>query len=93
LLNAAAPAGAAAFSNADTLPPGVLGVESHVSGSVWKLLAAKGTRVSSGDPLLIVESMKMEVAIEAPSDGTVLETLASEGMTVAPGQRLLTLAT
>jgi urea carboxylase len=71
----------------------VLGVESHVSGSVWKLLAAKGTRVSSGDPLVIVESMKMEVAIEAPSDGTVLETLASEGMTVSPGQRLLTLAT
>jgi len=35
--------------------------------------------------------MKMEVAIEAPSDGVVLETLASEGMTVAPGQRLLTL--
>ncbi len=90
---AAAPTSAAAFSGGDALPAGVLGVESHVSGSVWKLLAAKGTRVSSGDPLVIVESMKMEVAIEAPSDGTVLETLASEGMTVSPGQRLLTLAT
>jgi len=89
----AAPTGAASFSNGDALPAGVLGVESHVSGSVWKLLAAKGTRVSSGDPLVIVESMKMEVAIEAPSDGTVLETLASEGTTVSPGQRLLTLAT
>jgi urea carboxylase len=76
----------------DELPPGVVAVESHVSGSVWKLLAAKGTRVSSGDPLLIVESMKMEVSIEAPADGTVLETLATEGMTVSPGQRLLTLA-
>jgi urea carboxylase len=89
---AAAPPSAAVFSNGDALPAGVLGVESHVSGSVWKLLAPKGTRVSSGDPLLIVESMKMEVAIEAPSDGTVLDTLASEGTTVAPGQRLLTLA-
>jgi urea carboxylase len=90
---AAAPTSAAAFSSGDALPAGVLGVESHVSGSVWKLLAAQGTRVNSGDPLVIVESMKMEVAIEAPSDGTVLETLASEGMTVSPGQRLLTLAT
>jgi urea carboxylase len=67
-------------------------VESHVSGSVWKVLASKGTPVSSGDALLIVESMKMEVAIEAPADGVVLETLVSEGMTVSPGQRLLTLA-
>ncbi|MEO8183832.1 MAG: urea carboxylase [Deltaproteobacteria bacterium] len=82
---------ASALSN-DALPPGVLGVESHVAGSVWKLLASKGTRVSSGDALLIVESMKMEVSIEAPTDGVVLETLASEGMTVSPGQRLLTLA-
>jgi urea carboxylase len=90
---AAPSASAAAFSNGDALPAGVLGVESHVSGSVWKWLVPRGKRVSSGEPLLIVESMKMEVAIEAPSDGTVLETLASEGATVSPGQRLLTLAT
>ena len=81
----------AAVPAGDALPAGVLAVESHVSGSVWKLLATKGARVSVGDPLVIVESMKMEVAIEAPSDGVVLETLAAEGMTVAPGQRLLTL--
>jgi urea carboxylase len=81
----------AAVPAGDTLPAGVLAVESHVSGSVWKLLAAKGARVSLGDPLVIVESMKMEVAIEAPAAGVVLETLAAEGMTVAPGQRLLTL--
>ncbi|MEY4551419.1 MAG: hypothetical protein RL685_7614, partial [Pseudomonadota bacterium] len=73
------------------LAPGLQAVESHVSGRVWKLLVAPGARVQSGDALVIVESMKMEVTIEAPSDGVVVDVLATDGMTVAPGQRLLTL--
>ncbi|MEY2935665.1 MAG: hypothetical protein RL033_6414, partial [Pseudomonadota bacterium] len=78
-------------SGGEALAPGLQAVESHVSGSVWKLLVAPGARVQSGDPLVIVESMKMEVTIEAPSDGIVVDVLASDGRTVAPGQRLLTL--
>jgi urea carboxylase len=67
-------------------------VESHVHGSVWQLRAPPGTRVAPGDVLMVLESMKMEIAIEAPVAGTVLEVLVSEGRAVVPGQDLVTLA-
>jgi urea carboxylase len=66
-------------------------VESHVHGSVWQLKAPAGTRVARGDVLIVLESMKMEIAIEAPEAGVVLEVLVVEGRAVAPGQPLLTL--
>ncbi|MEP7049937.1 MAG: urea carboxylase [Pseudomonadota bacterium] len=61
-------------------------VESGVPGSIWKLLVKAGQRVSKGQVLAIVESMKMEIAIESPVDGTVLEVVAAEGKPIAPGQ-------
>ncbi len=73
------------------LPDGVVAVECHVPGSVWKLLVEPGQRVVRGDPLVIVESMKMEVVIEATHDGTLLEFLVGEGKAVAPGQHLVLL--
>jgi urea carboxylase len=65
--------------------------ESHVHGSVWKVRAEKGKNVRRGDVLVVLESMKMEIAIESPIDGTVLEVLAAEGQAVAPGQALFAL--
>jgi urea carboxylase len=41
--------------------------------------------------LLVLESMKMEIAIEAPAAGVVVEVLVGEGRAVAPGQPLLAL--
>lgn len=70
------------------VPDGAQAVESHVPGSVWKLMVARGARVRKGDALVVVESMKMEVCVEAPEDGTVLELLVSEGKSVAPGQHV-----
>jgi urea carboxylase len=70
------------------LPDGVHAIESHVPGSVWKLSVAPGARVRRGDTLIVVESMKMEVSVEASHDGTVLELCVSEGKAVAPGQRV-----
>jgi len=67
-------------------------VESHVHGSVWQLRAPVGTRVARGDVLLVLESMKMEIAIEAPEAGVVLEVLVSEGRAVTPGQPLVALS-
>jgi len=64
-------------------------VESHVHGSVWQLRTAPGTRVARGDVLLVLESMKMEIAIEAPAAGVVVEFLVSEGRAVSPGQALV----
>jgi urea carboxylase len=61
-------------------------VESGVPGSIWKLLVKTGQRVAKGEVVAIVESMKMEIAIESPVDGVVLEVVAVEGKPIAPGQ-------
>jgi len=81
----AAPAGS---SPADR-HPGAEVVESHVHGSVWRILVEVGTRVMPGDTLVVLESMKMEIAIEAPVEGTVVELCVVEARPVMPGQALL----
>ncbi len=48
-------------------------VESEVTGNVWKILLEAGASVSEGDVIMILESMKMEIPVEAPADGTVVE--------------------
>jgi urea carboxylase len=75
-----------ADGEASTLPSGAEAVEAHVPGSVWKVAVKVGERVRRGQTLLIVESMKMEIAVEAQQDGVVLELRVAEGRTVAPGQ-------
>lgn len=52
-----------------------LEVESEVTGSVWKVEVEAGSSVEEGDVLLILESMKMEIPVEAPAAGTVSEIL------------------
>ncbi len=76
----------------DELPPGFFAVQSPVPGAVWKVTTSAGTRVASGDPLVIVESMKMEIAVAASRPGTVSEVRCAEGRAVAIGQTLLVLA-
>jgi urea carboxylase len=73
------------------VPAGAVAVESHVSGSIWKLRVEPGTKVEAGAPLVIVESMKMEVTVEAPVAGTVLEVLCREGKPVSAGQAVIIL--
>lgn len=51
---------------------------SDVTGNVWKIEAKVGDRVSEGDTLMILESMKMEVPVEATVDGTVVEIPVAE---------------
>ncbi len=52
-----------------------LEVASEVTGNVWKLEAEVGASVNAGDPLIILESMKMEIPVEAPQAGTVAKLL------------------
>jgi acetyl-CoA carboxylase biotin carboxyl carrier protein len=66
-------------------------VEAPVTGSVWKIECAVGDVVEDGDVLMILESMKMEIPVEAESDGRVSELLCAEGDAVADGQPLLVL--
>jgi urea carboxylase len=81
---------AAADSELD-LPEHGHAIASHVAGNVWKIEAKEGAKVKAGDPLVIVESMKMEFAVAAPCDGTVHRLFCREGGQVAAGQDLLVL--
>lgn len=60
-------------------------VRSEITGSVWKVEVAVGQSVAEGDTLVIVESMKMEIPVEAPAAGTVAEIRVAEGEPVAEG--------
>ena len=63
-------------------------IESQVSGTVWKIERQAGASVADGDTLLIIESMKMEIPVDAPGAGTLRELLVAEGDTVTEGQVL-----
>lgn len=52
-------------------------VESEVTGNVWKVLLEAGATVAEGDVIMILESMKMEIPVEAPIAGTVAEVLVA----------------
>lgn len=54
-------------------------VETEVAGTVWKIVAEKGAQLASGDTILILESMKMEIPIDAPRSGKLLELKVAEG--------------
>ncbi len=64
-------------------------VDSPVSGSVWQCIAAEGQQVKAGDTLMVLESMKMEIPLQAVSDGTVLQMRLEEGARVVAGQALV----
>jgi biotin carboxyl carrier protein len=67
-------------------------VVADVSGRVWKVEVTEGQQVEEGDTLLIVESMKMEIPVEAPASGTVLRLMAAEGDMVTDEQVLVVIA-
>ena len=67
------------------------GVDSHVAGNIWKILVKPGEKVSAGQPLLVLEAMKMEIEVVAPAAGTVSSLVQKEGAQVHAGQRLLIL--
>lgn len=61
-------------------------VISEITGKVWKIEAEVGEELEEDDPVLILESMKMEIPVLAPDDGTIAEILVSEGDPVKEGQ-------
>ncbi len=60
--------------------------KSEITGAVWKIVTKPGDTVASGDVLMILESMKMEIPVVAEDDGTVKEILVAEGQAVSEGQ-------
>jgi urea carboxylase len=84
-------AGEAIDEQADeqALAPHERAVQGHVHGSVWKLSVEPGQAVGPGQVLLVLESMKMEIAIHAEHAGRVSRVLCQMGSQVIPGQTLL----
>ena len=67
------------------------GIETHITGTVWKVEVAVGDTVEEGDTVVILESMKMEMPVEAEDEGTVKEILVAEGQSVSEGDTLVVL--
>jgi len=68
-----------------------LKAKSEISGSVWKVLVQPGQSVNSGDTLMVIESMKMEIPVLAEESGIVIEVNVAEGEAVATDQIIATI--
>ena len=83
---AAAPKAAAPAADA-----GSVKVSAAVPGKVVKIVASVGQSVKAGDSVVIVESMKMEIPVVAPQDGTIASIDVAEGAAVENGDTLATM--
>jgi acetyl-CoA carboxylase biotin carboxyl carrier protein len=61
---------------------------SELAGTVWKIITKPGDTLEEDDPVMILESMKMEIPALMPDDGTVVKILVAEGDMVSEGQPL-----
>jgi acetyl-CoA carboxylase biotin carboxyl carrier protein len=66
-------------------------VNAHITGTVWKIEVKAGDLVDEGQVCVILESMKMEMPVEAPQTGKVEKVHVAEGQAVAEGDVLVTL--
>jgi acetyl-CoA carboxylase biotin carboxyl carrier protein len=64
-------------------------VTAHITGTVWKIQKQTGESVAEGEAVVILESMKMEMPVESPVAGQVLEVRCAEGDAVEEGAVLL----
>lgn len=83
---AAAPKAAAPAASA-----GSVKVTAGAAGKVFKVEASVGQAVKAGDPVVILEAMKMEIPVVAPQDGTVASIDVAVGDAVEAGATLASL--
>ena len=67
-------------------------IKSPMAGTIWKVTVKVGDVVDFGDTVAILESMKMEIPVEADSAGTVTRIAAEEGVVVDDGTVLVELS-
>ena len=61
-------------------------VVTDVAGNVWKIVAKVGDALDEDDTIMIMESMKMEIPVTAPTSGTLKEILVEEGEALPEGE-------
>jgi urea carboxylase len=91
-LNFSASDDAAATADESAIPAGCIALPAHIPGHVWKILVVPGDAVTEGQPLIILESMKMEVTVAASRAGVIREVRCAEGRPVNAGETLVVLA-
>lgn len=82
---------AAAPKAAASAGAGSIRIEAGAAGKVFKIESSVGAAVKAGDPVVIIEAMKMEIPVVAPKDGTVASIDCAVGDACAAGQLLATL--
>ena len=87
----AAPAAPAAPKAAPAAGGGSVKVNASVPGKVVKISVKEGDSVKAGDPVVVLESMKMEIPVVAPQDCTVVSINVNEGAAVESGDTLATM--
>ncbi len=60
-------------------------IKTEITGNVWKILVKVGDTVAEDEPLMILESMKMEIPVVVVENGIVKEILVNEEDTVREG--------
>jgi urea carboxylase len=73
------------------LPEGCRAIRSPATASVWKVAVEPGQHVTAGEKLVVLEAMKMEIAVAAPSAGIIERLNCAKGALVLAGQNLVTL--
>lgn len=68
-------------------------VKSEVTGKVWKIETKTGQNIEIDEPIMIIESMKMEIPVSSEAGGTIVELLVKEGESVEDGQTVAILET
>jgi acetyl-CoA carboxylase biotin carboxyl carrier protein len=69
----------------------VANVDAHITGIVWRIEVEVGDTVDEGDTVVVLESMKMEMPVEAEEVGVVREIRCEEGQAVSEGDTLVVL--
>ena len=64
-------------------------IKAELAGNLWKIVVREGQQVQADETLMILESMKMEIPVNAPSAGRVAKIHVREGQTVQEGQLLI----
>lgn len=64
-------------------------IPAEIVGNVWKLLVVEDQIVTAGEPVAIMETMKMEIPVTAPTAGRIVRILVQEGDIVQEGAALV----